>query len=186
MGLREFLIQAVEILDQLNIPYIVTGAVAVSFYGLPRTTHDIDLVIELKQKHVTPLVKAFSQDFYIDSKAVQEAISRSSVFNVIDTQSGLKIDFWIARLEAFDRERFRRRHQETVFDRSLWLPSPEDVILSKLLWYKGSKIDKHFVDAKGVWDVMVDSLDASYLREWADRLSVADLLVRLQVEQALE
>lgn len=180
MGLREFLIQAVDILDQLKIPYIVTGALAVSFYGLPRTTHDIDLVIELKQKHVTPLVKAFSQDFYIESQAVQEAISRSSVFNVIDPQSGLKIDFWIARLETFDRERFRRRHQETVFDHSLWLPSPEDVILSKLLWYKETKIDKHFVDAKGVWEMMEGSLEMPYLQEWAGRLSVADSLTRLQ------
>jgi len=182
MGLREFLIQAVEILDQLNIPYIVTGALAVSFYGLPRTTHDIDLVVELERRHVTPLVKAFSKEFYISSKAVQEAISRSLVFNVIDPQSGLKIDFWIARPEAFDRERFRRRRQETVFNRSLWLPSPEDVILSKLLWYKQSEIDKHFMDAKGVWEVMVGSLDTSYLQEWAERLSVADSLARLQKE----
>ncbi len=182
MGLREFLIQAVDILDQLNTPYIVTGALAVSFYGLPRTTHDIDLVIELKQKHVAPLVKAFSKEFYISSKAVQEAISRSSVFNVIDPRSGLKIDFWIARPEAFDRERFRRRRQEPLFNRSLWLPSPEDVILSKLLWYKESKSDKHFVDAKGVWEMMEGSLDASYLQEWADRLSVANSLVRLQKE----
>lgn len=184
MGLREFLIQAVDILDQLNIPYIVTGALAVSFYGLPRTTHDIDLVVELEQRHVTPLVKAFSKEFYISSKAVEEAISRSSVFNVIDPQSGLKIDFWIARPEAFDRERFRRRRRETVFDRSLWLPSPEDVILSKLWWYKESKIEKHFVDAKGVWEVMVGSLDTSHLQDWADRLSVANSLVRLQEEQA--
>jgi len=182
MGLREFLIQAVDILDQLNIPYIVTGALAVSFYGLPRTTHDIDLVVELEQRHVTPLVKAFSKGFYIDSQSVQEAIRRSSVFNVIDPQSGLKIDFWIAGLEAFDRDRFRRRRQATVFDHSLWLPSPEDVILSKLSWYKVSKIDKHFVDAKGIWEVMVGSLDASYLQEWADRLSVANSLARLQEE----
>ncbi len=182
MGLREFLNQAVDILDQLNIPYIVTGALAASFYGLPRTTHDIDLMIELKQKHVAPLVKAFSKEFYISSKAVQEAISRSSVFNVIDSQSGLKIDFWIARPEAFDRERFLRRRQETVFDRSLWLPSPEDVILSKLLWHKESKIDKHFVDAKGVWEVMIGSLDTSYLQDWATKLSVANSLVRLQEE----
>ena len=111
MGLREFLIQAVDMLDQLNIPYIVSGALAVSFYGLPRTTHDIDLVVELGQRHVTPLVKAFSKEFYISSKAVQEAISRSSVFNVIDPQSGLEIDFWLARPEAFDRERFCRRRQ---------------------------------------------------------------------------
>lgn len=182
MGLRESLIQAVDILDQLNIPYIVSGALAVSFYGLPRTTHDIDLVVELEQRHVTPLVKAFSKEFYISSKAVQEAISRSSVFNVIDPQSGLKIDFWVARPEAFDRERFRRRRQETVFDRSLWLPSPEDVILSKLLWYKESKIDKHLVDAKGVWEVMGGSLDTSYLQDWAAKLSVANSLVRLQKE----
>jgi hypothetical protein len=182
MGLRGFLIQAVDILDQLNIPYMVTGALAVSFYGLPRTTHDIDLVIELKQKHVVPLVKAFSKEFYISSRAVQEAIGRSSVFNVIDTKSGLKIDFWIARPEAFDQERFQRRRREIVFDHSLWLPSPEDVILSKLLWYKESKVDKHFADAKGVWEVMVDSLDASYLKEWAERLSVADSLARLQKE----
>lgn len=182
MGLREFLIQAVDILDQLNIPYIVTGALAVSFYGLPRTTHDIDLVIELKQEHVAPLVKAFSKDFYISSKAVQEAISRSSVFNVIDPQSGLKIDFWIARPEALDRERFHRRRQEFLFNRLLWLLSPEDVILSKLLWYEESKLDKHFVDAKGVWEMMRGSLDTSYLQDWAAKLSVADSLVRLQEE----
>jgi hypothetical protein len=82
--------------------------------------------------------------------------------------------------DAFDAERFLRRRSQTVFGHSIFMPSPEDVILSKLLWYKEAQTDKHFNDARGVWDMQRQTLDLNYLHIWANKLSVKNILERLE------
>ncbi len=180
MEQQELLLRTVEILDVLNIPYMVTGSFAVNFYGIPRTTHDIDLVVQIRSADATRLAQSFSADFYAEPEFMRQAIDQQFMFNVIDPSSGLKIDFWILKREPYDAERFRRRRQQMVFGHAVWMPSPEDVILSKLLWYKEAQTDKHLNDARGVWDMQKESLDRDYLRAWAMRLSILTFLEQLE------
>ncbi len=172
MEQQELFLQAVENLTKLNISYMVTGSFAVNFYGIPRTSHDIDFVVQIRSQDADMFARGFPADFYADPEFMRQAIEQHFMFNVIDPSSGLKIDFWMLKNEPYDAERFRRRCVQTVFGRAIWMPSPEDVILSKLLWYKESQIDKDFNDARGVWEVQKESLDQTYLQIWATRLSI--------------
>lgn len=172
MEQQELLLCTVEILDRLKIPYMITGSFAVNFYGIPRTTHDIDVVVQIHAADVRRLARQFPADFYADAEMMQRAIEQQFMFNVIDPASGLKIDFWILKRDVYDAERFRRRRAQTIFERTVWMPSPEDVILSKLLWYKEAQTDKHLNDARGVWELQKEWLDQTYLHTWAYKLSV--------------
>ena len=180
MEQQELLLHTVEILDGLTIPYMVTGSFAVNFYGIPRTTHDIDLVVQIRAADADRLARQFPTDFYADAEMIRQAVEQQFMFNIIDPASGLKIDFWILKRDAYDAERFRRRQQQTVLGRAVWMPSPEDVILSKLLWYKQAQTDKHLNDARGVWALQKESLDRKYLNEWATKLSVQTWLTQLE------
>jgi hypothetical protein len=183
MEQQELLQHTIAILDALQIPYMVTGSFAVNFYGIPRTTHDIDLVVQIRVADVPRLARAFPADFYADAEMMRQAIEQQFMFNVIDPASGLKIDFWILKNDAYDMERFRRRRAYTVFGQTLWMPSPEDVILSKLLWYKEAQTDKHLNDARSVWAIQKESLDLTYLRMWAAKLGVQHWLEKLEQTQ---
>lgn len=176
MDQQELLLRAVEILDQLNIPYMVTGSFAVNFYGIPRTSHDIDFVAQIGAREVHRIAPEFPRNFYVDPEMIRDAIDNESMFNVIDPISGLKIDFWVLKRDLYDAERFRRRRQQSLFSKMMWLPSPEDVILSKLLWYKEAQTDKHLNDARGVLEMQKISLDLHYLHTWAKKLSLENEL----------
>ncbi|MCS7186660.1 MAG: hypothetical protein N3B10_08295 [Armatimonadetes bacterium] len=51
-----------QILEQIGVPYFITGSVASSVYGFPRATQGVDFVAAIEPKHV-PLLVA-SQSFF--------------------------------------------------------------------------------------------------------------------------
>lgn len=107
MSQQELLKRVIQALDQVGIQYMITGSVASSLQGEPRSTHDIDIVITIKESKVHELVKAFPPgDFYLDEHSILEAINRQSMFNLIDLKGGDKVDFWILTSEPFDQSRF--------------------------------------------------------------------------------
>jgi hypothetical protein len=104
-------------------------------------------------------------------------------FNVLDTDEGDKIDFWMLTDSDFDASRFGRRYGENVFGVTMVVSSPEDTILAKLGWSRLSGgSDRYVRDALGVYLVQQASLNAVYLDEWARRLDVEDLLARVRTE----
>ncbi|MDD3880300.1 MAG: hypothetical protein PHP26_10010, partial [Syntrophomonas sp.] len=82
-------------LEELNIPYMLSGSLAGSFYAQPRMTRDIDIVIELAAEQIAKITEIFSGDFYIDEDDVNEAVRLQSMFNIIHYQAIVKIDFII-------------------------------------------------------------------------------------------
>jgi hypothetical protein len=179
MEQRDLLLRAIDALERASIPYAITGSWASISYGVPRTTHDIDIVVVLDVPKARQLAAAFPPPFYADAVWIEEAAALGQFFNIVDPATGLKIDFWPLENTDFARERFARRQRITVFGREVWMFSPEDVILSKLLWYKQSESETQWRDIHGVWRVQQGSLDVEYLRRWAARLSVAELLAKI-------
>lgn len=177
---REFLLRVIDTLERLNIPYAITGAWAVSVYGIPRTTHDLDVIVKMQRSDIYPLVAAYPPPYYADEAMMNDALAHGSVFNIIDPTTGLKVDFWPLRDDAYGREQFSRRRQVEIAGRKVWVLAPEDVILSKLLWYKLSPSDKQWADIESVWKARDERFDVNYLETWAARLSVADLLKKVQ------
>jgi hypothetical protein len=177
------LIHISKILDKLEIPYLTGGSVASSIFGIPRATQDIDLVIDLSQAKVKDFVKAMQQSFYIDSDAVARAVQARSSFNVIHFETVQKMDFFIRGDGDYPAEEMRRRIKVAVdetLQQKIWVASPEDIILQKLLWFKmGSRIsERQWNDALGVIKVQGDRLDREYLNHWAKILDIKDFVQR--------
>jgi hypothetical protein len=171
-----------KVLDKLSVPYYISGSVASSAYGMPRSTLDVDIVADLKFWHVKPLVSMLESSCYIDSKMVSDAIQNHSSFNIIHLETMLKVDIFIVKNTVYDREAFERRKKELLDEQQqaseFYLASPEDIILNKLDWYRlGEGVsERQWKDVIGVIKVQGNSLDRSYLRYWASELGLSDLL----------
>jgi hypothetical protein len=155
---------------------MVTGSMASNFWGIPRTTHDIDFVIQLPPSSISTLVTAFAGDFHLDEMSVRAAYQPPFQFNAIDTRSSLKVDFWLLHSVPFEREMFSRRLQVDLFGNKAWLSTAEDAILHKLYWNKITPSDRQLGDAAGVVSVQAGALDSAYLRRWAAELDVNEVL----------
>lgn len=184
MSQPELLTRVIGVLQDCGIEYMVTGSVASSLQGQPRSTHDIDLVVALREPDVASLMRAFPPpDFYLSEEAIRDALKRSWMFNLLSTKDGDKVDFWMLTDGPFDRSRFSRRVAEEIAGVDLSVSTPEDTILAKLSWAKRSGgSEKQFGDALSVYEVQRGSLDESYLETWAQRIDVAPLLERLRSE----
>ena len=170
---QELLVDCLRRLNRAEITYYLTGSMASNYWGIPRTTHDLDFVIQLPPSTIGKIVSAFSPDYYIDEAAVRAAYRPPHQFNAIDTRSALKVDFWLPQPAPFDREMLQRRVQVTLFGEPAWITTPEDSILHKLLWNRITPSDRQIGDAAGIIAVQSERLDNSYLKRWAELLGVS-------------
>ena len=167
MSQTHLLIEAIEVLESAGVGYLLTGSFASSLQGEPRATHDVDFVVEVDSRLVGALAAAFKAPrYYFDPLTASEALSSRSMFNLLDTSSGDKVDFWALTDDAFDAKRFARRIWVMAFGRSIAVSSPEDTILQKLKWAKASGgSERQLRDAIGVYEFQDGSLDEQYLNE---------------------
>jgi len=179
------LLRLLEVLDRLEIPNMIGGSGASSVHGVTRTTADLDLVVQIAAHHVAALVSELQPDFYIDEIQVQAAIEHAHSFNVIHYQSSYKFDIFPLTGDQYQQTQFGRRRFETssIFTGEpveLAVSQPEDVILSKLRWFRqgGEVSGQQWNDVLGVIAVQKQKLDLDYLRDWAEKLGIAGLLAR--------
>lgn len=173
----ELLRFAVGVLERLRLPYFVTGSIATVFYGEPRFTNDIDIVVDLPLARVGELCRAFPPDrFYVDEESARAAVERRGQFNVIHPASGLKLDLVVPEKDEFDRSRFARKvrvHPAADYEASF--ASIEDVILKKMDYYRRGGSEKHLRDIAGVLRISGEEVDAGYIEEWASRLGLSEI-----------
>lgn len=172
----------VEALERLGVSYHIGGSVASSIYGLPRLTIDADIVADIQQRHVMPLVRLLEGAYYIDADMIKDAIRHRASFNIIHHDTIIKIDIFIPKLRPFDQEELLRVWLQDIegSEHPFYLASPEGTILNKLEWYRmgGEISDRQWNDILGVLKVRGETLDIAYLRKWAAALKVTDLLER--------
>lgn len=176
MDPQHLLVRIVKVLNQLKIPYLVTGGIAVYVWGRPRFTADIDIVIELKDEKAKQLVEILIKMGYIDEGAVREALRYESEFNFIDEKEGMKVDFWILKNNEFDKSRLSRTIAKKILNQKVYFISPEDLILKKLLWYQESQSFRQLEDIHSIMEILKSKLDLAYLRKWAQIQNTVDLL----------
>lgn len=183
---RDALSRILEVLDLLEIPYLIGGSVASSAHGISRPTLDTDFVVDLPAGKTEEFAALLAPDFYADAQMMQEALAAGRAFNLIHYDSTYKFDFFPLRNDEFSRTEFGRRL--FIESRSLGgeplecaMATAEDIILRKLLWYRagGEVSERQWNDVRGVVRLKGDSLDIVYLRKWAVYLKVDDLLERL-------
>ena len=179
----------VEVLEKLGVPYYLGGSVASSAYGTARSTLDVDLVADLAEKHVVPLVEALNDEFYIDAGMISGAIAGKSCFNIIHLSTMVKLDVFAVKDRPYDRAALGRIGSEFLSPsseqaRKFPFASREDIILNKLEWYRlGDEIsERQWHDVLGVMNVQADLLDNNYLDTWATDLGLTDLLERARRE----
>jgi hypothetical protein len=175
----EFLVDVLVRLNRAEIDYLLTGSMASNFWGIPRTTHDLDFVLLMRPEQVNPFIGEFDAGFFLQPESVRAAFKPPFQFNVIDEQSALKADFWLLRENAFDQSVFRRRLQVELFGVLAWIATAEDIILHKLHWNSITPSDRQLHDAAGVFAVQADALDRQYLDQWAAVLGIVDQWNRL-------
>ena len=179
MNEQELLADCLRRLNRANVAYYLTGSMASNYWGIPRTTHDLDFVVRLPMSAVPRIIQEFSGDFYIEEAAVRAAYQPPHQFNAIDTRSALKVDFWLPQPLPFDKEMLHRRVAVTLFGESAWIATAEDVILHKLVWNRITPSDRQLGDAAGVVAVQAGTLDKKYLRQWGQELKLSVELERL-------
>jgi hypothetical protein len=163
-------LDAIRRLNAIELNYMITGSTASNVWGIPRTTHDVDIVVQLAPADVPKVLAAFSKGFFIQEISVRGIFQPPHQFNAIDGDSGFKIDVWLLRTAAFERGAFQRRKRESIFGEIAWVSTAEDVLLHKLYWNKLSPSDRQLGDAAGVVAVQAGNLDLEYLRRWAKEL----------------
>jgi hypothetical protein len=178
---EDALAKVVGLLEDIGVPYMLTGSVAASYHGRPRATHDTDIVVDPTSSQLDTLVQRLAAaGFYVDPEGAREALRRRRPFNVIETSHACKIDLIIRRERAFSREELARR---VVVDLSpgctVSIVTPEDAVLSKLEWARrAGDSERQIADAAGVLAVN-PSLDRVYIERWALELGVLDLWRRI-------
>lgn len=178
------------VLERLNILYYITGGVAASMYGDPRTTRDMDLVVELRREDIHQLVSVLEQEgFYCPPGAVEEIQQgRGRTLSVTHREQVLNADLVLNADSSFDRSKLARRRLEAIDEAGLlevWVIAPEDLILAKLLWGQGNQSEKQWRDVLGVLKVQIEVLDYAYLAEWAEHLGILADLQQALVESGI-
>jgi hypothetical protein len=179
MTIEEVAQIVLQALEEHNIPYMVVDALASNMHGIPRSTYDAVIVIEPNQSSLEEFVTFLQPDFYADKEMALDAFRRRTMFNVIHFQSSFKVDLIVRGETEFDTEEFNRRTLLLFQGFQRWIASPEDTILSKLEWSKHGESERQFNDAVNIAQVQISSLDRNYLKHWAEKLNIGQLLQKL-------
>lgn len=176
-------LQVLDRFETLTVPYMVVGSYASNLYGRPRGSYDADVVAKIPPEKIHAFVKAFEKDYAIEPSSLARDIAAGNMFNLIPLSGLFKVDVIPVRPTAFAEEEFLRRREIQFRDRSIWAASPEDTILSKLLWYRrGGEISgRQIEDARDVYSVQSGTLDEKYLQRWAGTLGIEDLFDRIRM-----
>ena len=174
--LRDF----TDILERLGISYAIGGSMASSIYGMVRFTQDADITVVPFAKQADELYQLLKERYYISKEAMNTALIQRGSFNVIHLESPFKIDIFICKDTAFEKQLILRRKllrfSDSV-DKNFAVVSPEDIVLLKLRWYlEGGQIsDRQWQDILGILAVQKKNLDFEYLNRWTAILGINEL-----------
>jgi len=161
-------------LESSKIQYMITGGVAIAFWGQIRTTMDIDILVELNQKNSEPFLKSFRGEEYLDIDTAHKAIRDKKIFNIIPNNISYKFDIiTLDDQNDYERQKFIRRVKMKFLNRGIYVVSPEDLIISKLMWSKSTGgSERQLRDCQGVYKLNEEQIDKKYLEKWTIILGI--------------
>lgn len=180
MSLADAILPAIDAFDALNIPYLITGSVALGAWGMPRSTADVDLVAAMELAHAAPFTQALHDLYYVDLSSVVDAIAYGSSFNLTHHATNINLDVFIGAATPWTAVQLARTRAVRLpgTERAARIASPEDLLLNKLRWFEeGNRVsDQQWRDIQGLLRVQAGQLDLEYLRRWAADQDIGVLL----------
>ena len=159
-----FYVQIVRALDEIGAPYMIVGAFGGYPFGITRVTFDIDILVDLREEDFEALSQRFPLPrYYADPEMMRNSVQMGIMFNLIDTNEGIKADLVPLKREpdyeiAFER-RVRRNFVDPVGNAfSAWVAQPTDIIIGKLIAWNEGRSDKH---PKDIHAMLVFDLNGS-------------------------
>ncbi len=144
--------QVLRALESAQAPYVIVGAFAAIAYGSTRVTHDVDMIVQLDENHIQSLTDEFpSPRYYADPYQMRDSIERGIIFNIIDSETGDKVDLVPLTMDPRNRTVLSRRIRLPFEDRSGtriegWFARPDDVIIGKMRAWNESQSYRHEQD----------------------------------------
>ncbi len=187
MELFDLLLTVARQLERQKIIHVLTGSLASSYYGQPRASQDADIALRMTRQQAKIFASSLDRSIYVSEEGLIHAIEHAGMANIIHGTSGWVIDLSVLPVTPFFNEVLARRRRIELADEpetAIWISTPEDVILMKLLWRKESRSAKQLEDAINAAVGQRAQLDWSYLRRWANELGIIDDLEELRKECA--
>ncbi len=170
-------------LDRFEIPHMLAGSFASTYHGDPRTTNDVDLVIDPSREALGRFARGLDPArFYVSAEAAQEAFGRRGQFNVVLLDSGWKADLILRNDRAFSRAEFARRQPAEISGVQVHVATAEDTIIAKLEWARAGESERQLRDVVGILEVSGERLDRDYIARWIAELDLRSLWDRAQSE----
>jgi len=162
-------------LKSANVPYMITGGAAVGFWGHIRTTMDIDILIQIHPGRIDSLLSSIEGDAYVDIEKAKKAILDKAMFNIILNKTCFKIDLIPLKEDNYEIKKFDNRVKMNFQDKEIYVISPEDLIISKLLWSKSAgDSERQIKDCESIYRLNSENLDLNYLKRWVKMLNIEE------------
>jgi hypothetical protein len=149
MDMLDFYMRVVKALDEIGAPYMIVGAFGGTIYGITRATHDIDIIVDLRETDYKALSQKFPLPrYYADPEMIKNSVEMGIMFNIIDSSEGIKADLVPLKREPDYQLAFDRRIRETFTDENdepfeAWVAQPTDIIIGKLQAWNEGRSNKH-------------------------------------------
>jgi hypothetical protein len=170
-------------LDRFGIPHMLAGSFASTYHGDPRSTNDIDLVIDPTRAALDAFVRGLDPErYYVGAEAARAAFERRGLFNVVLLDSGWKVDLILRKERPFSRSEFERRAPAVIAGVSVFVATAEDTIVAKLEWARAGESERQLRDVVGILAVSGGHLDRDYIARWVADLGLSGLWSRAQSE----
>ncbi len=171
MTVTEVFSRITTALERAGMEYMLVGSFASTRYSSPRSTQNIDIVISATPEQLRIFIADLKgKNWYAEAEAALEAHRNESLFNIIELNTGWKIDLIFRKSTAFGQEEFRRRRKVELHGLQVFVASPEDIIVAKLKWAKIGGSHRQLEDVAAILRVQGQALDMGYLRKWISEL----------------
>jgi hypothetical protein len=172
-ALADVVLRLGRIFERLGVPYAIGGAVAVSFWGVPRTTQDADCLVAIPAVAYQRLADALNtQGFVIDGSPAAQPVTVEALLQQVRDDQYMTLVCRATSVELFvpivplQHSILKRAVGRSFHGQTIRVTTPEDLILLKMAFHR----HKDLQDIKGILHIQKGRLDLSYLRHWSCRM----------------
>lgn len=180
MTTRQLVRRVIECLEELAVPYMLVGSFSSNAYGIARLTQDADFVVQLSGTSINQIAAKLAPDFQLDPQVSFETVTATTRYVLEAPAEAFKVELFLLSADPHDRARFGRRRRLEVLGAQTYLPSPEDVVITKLRWSRLGQRQKDLSDARNVIAVSGSALHWPYIEQWCDQHGTRKILEDLR------